>query len=138
MYFLKKFLKKLQLLKAPLNLLILLSLFLPGCASSTLEDYHEEGENMIYSLTEHLQKIRTKEQLIAALPQLQTQFSQLVEVMLAAENLKKHSKESTPEINYELSDKLRFEISRLYQIEGGRAWIEKSQEKALLRLETAL
>jgi hypothetical protein len=119
-------------------LAILSCLFLYGCSSHTLADYQEEGKSILYSITQQLQKIHTREQLITAGPELQKQFNQLVDVMLAAEAFKQKSKnleEIEITVNHELSDLLRIEINRLYQIEGGRALIEKSQESALHRLE---
>ena len=38
--------------------------------------------------------------------------------------------------NHELSDQLRIELNRLYEMEGGRNIIEKCQESALRRLDS--
>jgi len=114
-------------------------LLLCSCSSHTLEDYREEGEGLTHALLETFQSIHTKEQLIAYLPRLQNLFDQLAEVMLAAETLKQlHPELEDKEVAFqsELSDQLCVELNRLYQMESGRALIEKSQETALQRLQT--
>lgn len=112
---------------------------LSGCGSRSLEDFQEEGEGVVRSLIQEFKSIHTRQDLIRSSMVLQKLFDRLVTVMIAAEefSLSKCEKgdEFDLEINYELNDQLRIELSRLYRLEGGRQIIEKSQEKALYRLD---
>lgn len=118
------------------NFFILIILLVSGCTSQTLDDYHEQGEEITISLTETLKKIRTREQLIVAVPRLQVFFNELVVTMIAAENFEQvHPSEADWTVNQEVSTALLQELNRLYQLEGGKALIEKSQENALQQLE---
>lgn len=115
-------------------------LLLASCRSSNLEDYREEGEAITRSLIQELKKIRTKEQLIASKNNLKGLFDRLVETMIAAETyIHSHpnlDQSVFPEPDHELSDQLRGELNRIYQLEGGRQIIEQCEQKALLRLES--
>jgi len=114
-------------------------LLLSSCSSPSLEDYRDEGRGMTKKITKELQKIRTRDQLAAAAPKLQKLFDQMADLMIAAqEHKQKNSKEELTEmakIDHDLSDSLRFELDRIYYIDGGRAIIEKAQERALSRIE---
>lgn len=108
-----------------------------GC-SHTLDDYHEEGQGVIRSLIQELQAIYTHQQLLEASAKLQNDFDRLVDIMIAARQLslnKVDHTENETKNRYDLSDQLRIELNRIYQIEGGRQIIEKLQERALFRLD---
>ena len=122
-----------------LTLAFFLSMLIFSCGKSTLEDYREEGRSVTKELIQELKKIRNKDQLLVSAAKLQKLFDQMVDVMIAAQNqkLELHKQEGlelTKE-DHDLSDSLRFELNRVYNIEGGKAIIEKTQEKALNRLE---
>jgi hypothetical protein len=108
-----------------------------GCTPHSLEEFEEEGEGVMRALIEELQAIHNREQLLAASGRLQKQFDRLVDIMIAAKEFSRSHPDLEKEesIQHELSDQLRIELNRLYQLEGGRQIIEKSQEKALHRLD---
>ena len=119
--------------------LSLLFLFMNSCGSNSLEDFREEGQGIIRSLIAELQTIHNRNQLIASSHRLETHFNRLADVMIAAEEFHlKHPKTEkleTTSFDSELSDQLRSELNRIYRIEGGKQILEKTQEKALRKLE---
>jgi hypothetical protein len=114
---------------------------LAGCGPHSLEDFREEGEKITKVLIVELQKIHTREQLIKNGPLLQKLFNELTTLMIAArEYREKYQEVESLEFtskNHELSEQLRKELNRLYQLEGGRELIEKYQQEALYRLDLA-
>jgi hypothetical protein len=114
-------------------------LLLTSCGPKNLEDYKEEGKGVTRSLIQELRHIRNRDELLAAHHLLQKRFDQLVSIIIAAREFQhKYPDWETHELSlldHELSDKLRVELNRLYQIEGGRQIIEKYQEMALNRLD---
>jgi hypothetical protein len=119
--------------------LLLGSLVMTSCNTQTIEDYRDEGKGITKNLIKELHQIHSREQLQASSVKLQKLFDNLTRVMIAAQELQqKNPKLDTIELSkedHELSDRLRFELNRLYNMEGGRAIIEKAQEKSLRRLE---
>lgn len=120
-------------------LIVLGCLMAFSCGRPTLEEYREEGRGITKNLIKALQKVHTREKLQASSTKLQKLFDEMATVMIAAQELKQkkmglEAVELTKE-DHELSDRLRFELNRLYYIEGGRTIIEKAQEKGLKRLE---
>lgn len=117
---------------------LFLILLLSGCGPRSMDDFEEEGEAVMRTLIQELQAIRTREQLIASTGRLKRLFDRLADIMIAAvEYRRAHPEISTNEFagpNHELSDLLRIELNRLYQMEGGRQIIEKCEENALHRL----
>lgn len=125
--------------RLPRIFLLVVSLTVFSCSSPSPDDYREEGQGIVRSLVHDLQKVRTRQDLIAAVPKLQMQFERLVDVIIAAEQ---HcdSKGAASEAfgDHLLSDELRTELLRVYQLPEGCELIEKCQEGAFTRLEKAL
>lgn len=109
-----------------------------GCGSRSLEDFREEGNQATDSLVAELRQIQTRRDLIEAAPKLKQSFNRLAALMVAAREFQKthpdHEKLELQEKDHALSEQLRAELNRLYEIEGGREIIEKYQEEALRRL----
>ncbi len=111
-----------------------LFIFLISCGPRSLDDFQEEGEGVIRSLVQELKSIHKRDQLLAACPKLQRYFDRLAMIMIEAEEYqKKHGEKENGQnqLNHELSDQLRVELNRIYEIEGGRQIMEKCQEKGL-------
>lgn len=117
--------------------MILIS-FLAGCGSRSLEDFREEGLQTTRSLLVELRQIHNRRELVEAAPKLKQSFNRLATLMIAAREFQKthpdQEKLELQEWDHELSDQLRAELNRLYQLDGGREIIEKTQEEALRRL----
>lgn len=119
-------------------LLCFLLFFLSGCGPRSLDDFEEEGEGVMRSLIEELRNIHSRNQLIASSGRLKRHYDRLVDIMIAAQNFRDNHPGLDKGVfsgpNHELSDQLRIELNRIYQIEGGRQIIEKCEQNALNRL----
>lgn len=110
-----------------------------SCGSHSLEDFREEGEAVSQKLLVELSQIHTRQELLSSQIKLKRLFNDLVIIMIAAQNFReKHPDADLPELSLEnhlLSDKLRTELDRIFQIEGARELLEKFQEESLDRLD---
>ena len=116
-----------------------LSLLFFSCGARSLEDFRDEGEALSTLLVKELSHIHTREQLLQASPRLKQLFGALVDVIIAAHEYREHKNvkdtlEFTSQSLY-VSECLRTELNRVYQIEGARRIVEKCQEHALHRLD---
>jgi hypothetical protein len=113
-----------------------LLVLLGGCAPDSLEDFRHEGEALLRALTEELQHVQTREELLEAAPKLRSHFAQLADLMIQARQYQqKHPEEDLPEGDAACSAALYAELVRIYRIEGGREIVEKAQRESLLRLD---
>ncbi|MBA3722141.1 MAG: hypothetical protein H0W88_07060 [Parachlamydiaceae bacterium] len=92
-------------------------------------------------MIKELNSIQNREDLLKALPKVQQQCNELVDVMIAAQEFKEKNPmlqnlQLTQE-NHELNDQLRMALNHVYKLEGGREFIENCQEQSLHRLEMA-
>ena len=125
--------------KTVISLFIIL--FLSSCSNSSLEDYREEAAGISRSLLKEMQSIHSRDDLQAHTPKLKKLFSRLVDVIIAAHEMKTRLGSEIPPFSIEdqsLSDALRAELTRLYSIEGARDLIEKAQQESLYRLDAYL
>lgn len=87
------------------------------------------------ALVEEFSQIHSRDDLQAAAPHLKKLFQQLHEIIHNAQEFrKKHPHDQIPEITLaqnELNLRLRFQMNRIYQIEGARQLVEKLQEGSL-------
>ncbi len=113
---------------------------LTGCGGRSFENFRGQGEGITRSLIQEMQKIRTREELLAAGPELTSLFLELASVMQKAKAYQlQHPKEEAPpftEFNHALSDQLRQELNRLYAIDGGREVMEGYQREGLEALRS--
>jgi hypothetical protein len=114
-------------------------LLLSGCSPNSLEDYQYEGEALCRVLVRDLRKIRSREQLLKAEPQLKKRFDQVVDLMIEARQFQqRHSEENGIDptaYDHPYSEQLLEELKRIYSLEGGRKSIERVQREALIRLD---
>lgn len=120
-------------------LLFLLFFGAVGCTQRSLEDFEEDGNNLVSFLIRDLQAIHTREDLVSASTSIQGYFDRLASLMISVEEFvdahPEVNKEQVPPQERELSDQLRLELNRIYEIEGGREIIEKCEQSALMRLQ---
>jgi hypothetical protein len=114
---------------------VLVLIFLCGCSPSSVEDFRKEGEALSRQLMENLQNIRTREEVVKAVPRLKHDFEKLVDLMIEARRFQEEEPFEPDTSNTEVSELLREELKRVYKIEGGREMIEKAQKEALIRLD---
>jgi hypothetical protein len=117
----------------------MICLLFTGCSPSSLEDYRHEGEAVCRELTADLQCIQTREDLVSLETKLKKDFEKLVAVILDAQQfIQKHPDSETLQvyaIDTEMSDRIKVELQRVYQIEGAKEVIEKAQRESMLRLD---
>jgi len=125
-------------MKAFFNFWIVCLLFALGCSPSSLEDYQHEGEAVCRLLIKELKKIESREDLIKATPKLKKRFHQVVDIVIEARKFQEGHPEEKKEFTFDprqMSDLLKSELKRIYQIEGGRELMEHAQREALIRLD---
>jgi hypothetical protein len=118
--------------------LIIILLFLCGCQPTSLEDFQDEGASCLRVLLEDLRKVETREDLALIEPIVRKRFDVLVEIMIQArifEQKNPGSAKTFSSRNQVLSDALLEEMKRLYCIEGGKEFLERTQKEAMLRLD---
>jgi hypothetical protein len=115
-------------------------LLLVGCAPS-VESCRRDAEATQLAMRRLLSEVQTQQQLKAALPKLRRHYLELARLMVAVERaydrdewLYSEKMESCSEI----SEELRGELVRLYQLPNGRDLMEEAQEDALRLLERRL
>ncbi len=115
-------------------------LFLFGCSPNSLEDYQYQGEALCRTIALDLQKIHTRDELAANLPELKKLFSALINLIIEAKEFQlAHPEQEGIDPAYyehEYADGLKDELARLCKLEGGRDLIEKAQREALIRLDS--
>jgi hypothetical protein len=115
------------------------TLFFCSCGSRSLEDFREEGEAISTLLVKELNRVHTRDQLLQSSPKLKQLFGSLVDVIIAAHEYREHQDSiETLEFSSQslyVSECLRAELNRVYQVEGARSIVEKCQEHALHRLD---
>jgi hypothetical protein len=114
--------------------LILLVLF---CSCTTLPDFARDGERICRDLVQQLEKVETREDLIAIEGKLERLFGELVDVLVKAHYYQKEHLEELPVVSNPYDEALFQELLRVYQIEGGREIIERAQREPLIRLDKA-
>jgi hypothetical protein len=117
------------------RIFIFLALILYSCSSS-IEDYQEESLAIQRALTRELVQARHYRDLQAKTAQIRRLFEELADILIKIDGLP-----CAPPLTQEAvetNQQLQAALSRIYEWEGGREWIEKCQEIALERLERAL
>lgn len=109
-------------------------LILVGCNPSSYEDFQLEGDAHCRKMLNTLKCIQDRQQLMQAQPILKQQFEDLVDLMIAARKFQQSSLETKEFYPSFYSIALKEELKRIYEIEGGREIIERTQKQAFLRL----
>lgn len=104
-------------------------LILCGCGSRSAEDIREEGRTVTRTLTEELRTVHNRRELMEAAPKLKTLFRQLAELMAASQEFQEPL--DLEKTDHDLSDELRLQMNRIYQMDGGRQIMEQSQQDAV-------
>ncbi|MDX8431392.1 MAG: hypothetical protein SNF33_06295 [Candidatus Algichlamydia australiensis] len=111
-------------------------ILLVSCAGGSNKNYHERGQSLCDQLAKELSTITTKEELVSRAPQIEKRYAQIVDLMIEAKIEKERrphafEKQSEPSLS---SERLKKELERIYEIEGGRRFIEKHTRESLYRL----
>jgi len=109
-----------------------------SCGSRSLEEFKEEGRAVTNTLTQQLQRLQTREQLVSEAPKIKKLFNELIDISIEANEFREYYSLEAPELTAQdhiASDRLRAQLTRLYKIEGCREIIEKCQEESLHKLD---
>ncbi|MDQ5956712.1 MAG: hypothetical protein ACH349_06110 [Candidatus Rhabdochlamydia sp.] len=115
---------------------LLIILILVGCNPSSYEDFQLEGDAHCRKMLNTLKCIQDRQQLMQAQPILRQHFEDLVDLMIAARKFQQSSLDSKEFYPSFYSIALKEELKRLYEIEGGREIVERTQKQAFIRLGT--
>lgn len=118
--------------------ILLLFASLSGCSPSSICEYRTEGEEPIKRLIYELSQIETVGQLEAREGRLKKCFSSLVDLMIAAKKFQAKRHDEGGEVTFwqlELSEALRREMIRIYEIEGCSELMEEIERDALHKLD---
>lgn len=107
-----------------------------GCSPSSLEEYYYEGESLGKELLRDLESIQTAADLYQNQAKLKKRFKMLVKLMIAAKEYELSHKEEELSFspNRHMSEALKKEFIRIYQIEGCQEMMENLQRESLHKL----
>jgi hypothetical protein len=117
--------------------IIFLLLLLVGCQPHTPDEYRREGERLMNTLSQELEQINSREELVKEQGRLSLLFMQIAKLAVRAqEDLDRQVTVGggIASCNAELNERLRQQLIRIYKIEGGREIIEEAQKKAVIQL----
>lgn len=119
-----------------LGILLLVS----ACSPHSPEEFQQEGQAACEDLVNVLQTISSREELLDKEEVLKKKFESLVTLIVAASRV--HEVEGQgDELDQgypfrAASHQLKTQLQRIYELEGGREIIERSQHEALVRLDS--
>ena len=119
-------------------LLLPFVLLTTSCAPTSLSEYRAEGEGQIKKLLEELTHIDSISQLESKEVRLKKRFSAIADLMIAAKKFQmKHPDEAEDVTTWqiEVSEALKQELTRLYEIQGCAEKIEEIQRDSLHKLD---
>lgn len=112
-------------------------LILTGCGPSTPEEYRSEGESILRHLQSDLNKVESLVDLKVRAPRIKKKFTELTELMIRIKKtqLTYPADWVQQPLNTYLSDQLKTEFIRIYQIDGCQKLMEDLQRESLHRLD---
>jgi hypothetical protein len=114
-------------------------LLVAACSPHSSSEFQQEGQALCEDLTQVLQSISSREELLGKEDVLKKKFESLVTLIVEARKAQQSEElaeeEGTPYSFQIASHALKAELQRLYELEGGREIIERSQQEALVRLD---
>ena len=123
-----------------LSILYLILSLLCSCGPSSIEEYKSSAAAINRQIYQELKTVQTREELLSKQIFLKKKFIELAEVIIAAaEYSQKHpDTELNEQHGYpeHVASLLREELERIYQIDGCREIVEKSQEMGKEKLDT--
>lgn len=102
-----------------------------SCARSSNEEKQLFAKEYLERLYMTLTQIHSPQDFSRSFLQLQILFENIAELLLDEDE---QSTSQSPDMQI-INKKVKQELARIYHLDGGREWIEKSQEKALGKLE---
>lgn len=114
-------------------------LFLSSCSPNSQEDFQLETQAVCRILTEQLQTVKSRDELIDKMSGLKKNFNRLVDILIEARTYQTEHPElvwnAAAVVQQDWSEALQGEMRRIYNLEGGKELIEEAQRPSLLRLD---
>ena len=114
-------------------------LFFSSCSPNSQEDFQLETQAVCRLLTEQLQTVKSRDDLMDKMPGLKKIFNRLVDILIEARTYQTEHPElvwnAAAVVQQDWSEALQGEMRRIYNLEGGKELIEEAQRPSLLRLD---
>ncbi len=114
----------------------LLFLFI-SCSPNSVQEYQLEGEGIAKAILKRLERVQSISDLEREGPRLKKEFAALVNVMIAAKEYVERCplEEAAEPPSLEVSNALKREFMRVYQLEGCLELMEALQRESLHKLD---
>ena len=118
---------------------IVICLLLLSCTPSSYDGFYREGESLAYAVAKDLEKVETLEDLKQIEGRLKKKFDKLTDLMIAVERFNQGMVgQVTTGRNTFASDKLKFQMERIYAMEGGKEAFEAIAQESLQKIQLNL
>ncbi len=114
-----------------------LLIFCVSCSPSSMAEFQLEGEGIAKTVLARLQEVESVSDLVREGPRLKKEFASLVKVMIEAKKYRAENPEEEAPVlvRLEVSEALKREFIRVYQLEGCAEVMEGLQRESLHRLD---
>jgi hypothetical protein len=111
--------------------------FLTSCSPGSIREYQIEGEDVARNITKILERVNSPQDLERESLKLKKEYALLVKVIIDAKKYQNnHPEEEVRGVfSSEVSDSLKKEFMRIYQIEGCQDVMEALQRESLHKLD---
>ena len=115
-----------------------LLLILSACSPNSIQEFQFEGEGIAKKLLHELARVHSLSDLKKEGPNLKKEYAHLIDVMIAAKKYQdRHPDDEVPsQIGFEVSEALKKEFMRIYQLEGCAEVMEALQRESLHKLDS--
>ncbi len=111
--------------------------FFVSCSPGSIKEYQIEGEDIAKNMIKILERVESVNDLERDSLKLKKEIAALVKIMIEAKKYQNsHPEEEVREpINFEVSEALKKEFMRIYQLEGCQDAMEALQRESLHKLD---
>jgi hypothetical protein len=111
--------------------------FLASCSPGSIKEYQIEGEDIAKNIIKILERIESVSDLERDSLKLKKEFISLVKVMIEAKKYQNNhpEEEIRASVSLEVSENLKKEFMRIYQLEGCQDVMEALQRESLHKLD---
>lgn len=111
--------------------------FLTSCSPGSIREYQIEGEDVAKNIIKILEKVESPQDVERDSLKLKKEYAALVKIVIDARKYQQNhpGEEVRGPISSEVSDKLKKEFIRIYQIEGCQDVMEALQRESLHKLD---
>lgn len=106
-----------------------------SCSSNSRDEYKSEARSALRMLNKELKKVHSLDDLCLASKVLQKRYNRVVDLMILLQHQESEILEDSEFVNYNLSDPLKKEFKRIFQIHGCQKKMQEIQRDALIKLD---